>query len=157
MYIRLKEVEHTQLNITDLKIVQHNIEQKVKKRKDQQGKKQLLEILLSFEFGVVFVVSFVKCGTCFIYGSLFKEIGIYMVKDDLFVTISSTISMVFSILIRFGMGRLTDRLGIKSTYYLNLAVFLMANSCMTFFGRTKSGFLASLCINRTGQSNQYLA
>lgn len=111
--------------------------------------------MFSKDFFIIFSVSAIKCGTCYIYGSLFKEIGIYFINDDIFVTMTAIIGMLLNSFLRFFMGKLIRFFGIKKVYIINVLILAIGNISMVNFGNIKKGFFFSLIINRIGQGILY--
>ena len=121
----------------------------IKKTKKKQKKQIIIYLLLSRNFFLIFFINLIKCRTCIVYGKLFKEIGIYFIDDDLFVTITAIVRMLMNSVLRFYMGAITEFLGIKYTYFFNLFILILANISMINIGTFKQGFFVSLIINIT--------
>lgn len=110
--------------------------------------KSELDIVCSREFCFVYLVTVVISCTNFFFGEFFKEIGMYLVEDDLFVTRISMLGAVVNFVTRVLMGGLLKRFGLKCVYLLNL--FLEAANCLVliFIGASKPGFSVFMFVFR---------
>ena len=95
---------------------------------------------LSMGFLSIFVLSVAKSFSSFFFGENFKEIGLYLIKDDRLITNIGLVTGGVNFLVRFSMGKLYEKLGLKLLYLFNMAGEVMCALTLLFWGRSKLGF-----------------
>lgn len=115
--------------------------------------KSEFEVLFSVGFLSVYLIAAVKGCTNFMFSGLFKEFGMYFVKDDLFTSQCAIIGIFLNLITRFFMGKITEKLGIKWVYVLNMVLELLCSSTIYFFGGNKIGFFFFIAFSRVSSGN----
>ena len=111
-------------------------------------KPSVSSILFSTEFLLVFALTSIKSFSGFFYGENVKEIGNYMIEDDLFVTKVAMLGAFLNFLMRFSIGKLYEIFGIKMLYAINMILEMVQSLVLIFFGKTYLGFTIFILIWR---------
>ena len=104
------------------------------------SKPSISTVLFSTEFLLVFLLTSIKSFSGFFYGENVKEIGNYMIEDDLFVTKVAVVGAFLNFLMRFSIGKLYEIFGIKMLYAINMMLEMSQSLVLIFFGKTYLGF-----------------
>ena len=118
------------------------------KRIENKKNPSVNDILTSWPFVVVFILSFIKSFTNFSYNGLSKEFGMYFIGDDMFITKMSLAGIVISLFFRFNLGRIYNSLGIRMTYLINYIVEILCGIVLLIYGENKMGFTIYLFLNK---------
>lgn len=110
--------------------------------------------MLSLGFWCLYLVTISKSFTNFYYGEYFKEIGMYLIRDDMFITKMAMIGSVVNFLSRFSMGYLFKLFGLKCLYCLNVFLEMVESVVVIYFGTTRLGFALFLFIFRASEGER---
>ena len=107
-----------------------------------------IQVLCSIGFFSVYLIAAIKGCTNFMFSGLFKEFGMYFVKDDFFTSQCAIIGIFLNLITRFYMGKITEKVGIKWMYIINMILELLCSSTIYFFGGSKIGFFFFIAFGR---------
>ena len=112
-------------------------------------------VLFSKEFILIFILTSIKSFSCFFYEQNIKEIGNYMIEDDLFITKVAMFGAFLNFLMRFSIGKLYKIIGIKMLYAINMILEMIQSLVLIFYGKTYLGFTIFIFIWRTSFGNVF--
>ena len=114
------------------------------------------EIVRSWTFIFLYFVTISKSFTNFYYAEYFKEIGMYLIKDDMFITHMAMVAGVVNFLSRMSMGYTFKIFGFKFLYCFNVVLEMLESLAVLYLGDTRVGFAAFLIFLRGSGGTDWL-